>query len=437
MFYYLFDLALVFFEVFCCKMFFETFTQKEHAKKNPYSILGLIAFIYISLFIDILYHFFLLKQTVLVITITLFMSWYFEIGKKKSFLLATLYECLLLVVDYFAYAAKNTLFSSDEEVWEQYAMEGILLVALGKVLLFLCVLIIKKVFRDPGLWELTDTEWIRFLFFPIFSIITITVMIVNFKYVENESQAQVLFCIAFGLTGSNIFIFYLLKDILKREKQLHEKELYDTEVRNKSEMYHSLAENHEQQKRKAHEFKNQIMCIQALLKNQNYKELDEYVAHVNGKMEKENNVIDTNHVIVNAILNSKYKEALKKQILFIPKVNDLGQLPFDESDLIIILSNLLNNAIEACEKIKGEKIIKMKFIREETQIILSVQNTYNGTIFDTSGEFQTTKIYKAAEHGLGLKNIISQIEKYSGSYVINYDEKEFLFSILIPLSPPS
>ena len=36
------------------------------------------------------------------------------------------------------------------------------------------------------------------------------------------------------------------------------------------------------------------------------------------------------------------------------------------------------------------------------------------------------------EHGLGIKNIIEAVEKYGGSYSINYDDKEFVFSICIP-----
>jgi len=77
-------------------------------------------------------------------------------------------------------------------------------------------------------------------------------------------------------------------------------------------------------------------------------------------------------VIVNAILNTRYKEATDKGIVFVLKVNNLSNVKICEKDIVLILSNLLNNAIEVCERAK-EKVIKLKFMLEEEQIIISVK----------------------------------------------------------------
>ncbi len=433
MFYYLIDLALVIFEVFCCHMFFETFGKVQDKKRKKVFVVLLVCCDYGYLFLWVFEQYFILKQVAVILTTAILMGLYYEFGKKKSLLLATLYQGLLLVVDYLAYAAKNTLFSSDDVIRQEYEMEGMLLVALAKILLFVCILVIKKVFRESSLWKLTDAEWIRFLFFPIFTIIAIAAMIMNFKYVANEAQANVLFCIAFGLSGMNAFVFYLFKDILKRESQLHEQAILQTEIKNKSEMYHSLAENYETQKKRTHEFKNQLTCIQSLLNGRDYDELSRYVENVSGRLENDHVAINTNHVIVNAILNSKYREALEKDIIFVPKINDLHDLPMEDDDVIVILSNLLNNATEACEKCIDRKILKIKFVKEESQVVLAVRNTYDGTIVKREGEFQTTKEYEKQEHGIGIKNITNLVEKYGGTYRIKYDKKEFFFSIIIPI----
>ena len=70
-------------------------------------------------------------------------------------------------------------------------------------------------------------------------------------------------------------------------------------------------------------------------------------------------------------------------------------------------------------------------MKEADEIIISVRNTYNGEIVTAGDEIQTSKSEKE-EHGLGIKNIIDAVEKYGGSYSINYDDKEFAFSICIP-----
>lgn len=72
------------------------------------------------------------------------------------------------------------------------------------------------------------------------------------------------------------------------------------------------------------------------------------------KMQEENlklsDSIDTNHALINAILNSKYQEAKNKGITFVIKINDLSNIFISDEDIVVILYNLLNNAFEACEK---------------------------------------------------------------------------------------
>ena len=132
-------------------------------------------------------------------------------------------------------------------------------------------------------------------------------------------------------------------------------------------------------------------------------------------------------------INTKYEEAINKHIVFVFKVNDLSNIKMEDEDLVVILANLLNNAIEACENCIGKKVIKFKFMMEEQMIILSVKNTCNQMIIYHNNEIATTKMINQDEHGVGIKNIIRIVEKYNGEYVIQNDEDQFYFSIIIPL----
>ncbi len=64
-----------------------------------------------------------------------------------------------------------------------------------------------------------DTEWLRFLFFPVFIIVAISAMLSVFGYVQTVEQANLLF-IAFGMIGMNIVVFYLINDVVEREAQM-------------------------------------------------------------------------------------------------------------------------------------------------------------------------------------------------------------------------
>lgn len=95
--------------------------------------------------------------------------------------------------------------------------------------------------------------------------------------------------------------------------------------------------------------------------------------------------------------------------------------------MVIILSNLLNNAIEACQSCT-DKIIKIKLVKEKEQTVISVVNTFGTMPVLVSGEYQTTKENKA-EHGIGIRNIKETVDKYGGSYVIRH--KDHCFRLLL------
>lgn len=434
MFLYFFSFAIIAFEVICCKIFFESFCYAPMKQKKWQKLLWILLLILVFYVCGLtLSSWIIVKQIIAISVAAIIMHFYFKISLKKSAVLAMLYQGLLILVDYIAYAGNSSIISHQGVVYNEYALEGNLVVVFSKVILFMCIFLVKKQFGKTKTEMLSDAEWIRFLFFPFFTIITIVAMLIKFQYTENQSQANTLYSIAFGIVVMNVFVFYLINDILIREAKLNEKEILELKVQNQIEMYRSISENFDIQKRKSHEFKNQILCIESLLNNQEYDEASQYVNKISKSFTNEKNVINTNHVIINAILNTKYQEAINKHIVFVFRVNDLSKIRMEDEDLVVLLANLLNNAIEACEKYEEKKIIKFKFMIEDEMIILSVKNTYNQILLYDNDEIKTSKTVMPDEHGVGIKNVIRIVEKYEGEYVVQNKEKEFYFSIIIPI----
>lgn len=432
MFNYIQGIMLTLLEMICCKIFFEIFAEKrsENVWRNYGIFIGTIICGYsIAL---IFYDYFFIKQIIVVIVIALFMILYLKIHFGKALILSLLFQGMLLSIDYFTLWLNVSLFHSISEINELHYVGGSLITVLAKVLLFLFVLLIRKKIGNKSAEVLKNTDWLRFIFFPVFTIFTIVAMIITSGNVVNQNQGNVFLVIALCLAGMNIVVFYLLNDILKREIKNRENEVFRLKVQNQTDMYRSISENFAKQRKKTHEYKNQILCIESLIAAKNYDELEEYVKKVSGNLSTELDYIRTNNVIVDAILNSKYREILDKKIVFIFKINDLSEINICDEDIVVILSNLLNNAIEACDKCYGKKVIKMKFVKEKETIIISLKNTYNGNLLIKDGEIQTSKEYESEEHGIGIKNIIDVIKKYHGSYVIQNKGNEFYFSIILP-----
>lgn len=433
MFVYIQSVLVVLLEILCCKIFFESFGSKRKADAFFVNVAGIAALIFLTYFMAVfLDKYLILKEMLIILATALIMFGLLNISLLKAVILSALFQGLVLLVDYFVLLLNVAVFQSTVVIEQVYYVQGSLLVVLGKAILFLIVLLISRSIGRKSSAVLLDSEWLRFLFFPIFTICTLIALVLTSGSIHNQETNDLFFVIAFGLAGMNIVVFYLMNDILEREIQLRESKIFEMQVKNQTDMYRSVSENFDNQRKKTHEYKNQMMCIDALIEKREYGELEAYVQNICGKLNRELDAINTNHVIVNAIMNTKYQEALSKNILFVFQMNDLSALKISDEDIVIILANLLNNAIEACEKYKGKRIIKVKFVIEDENVILSVRNTHENNLVFRDNDIQTSKETDMEEHGIGIRNIIQTIEKYGGSYVIRPDENEFYFSIVIP-----
>ncbi len=426
------EILIIFFEVLCCKIFYEIFGKLRY--EGWINILQLMILEFgVFIAARMLSDSFILKQIVMIVIFATLMFWHVKMSLKKSFVLALLHQAMILSIDYLTYFISIEFGLTGKATGKSYSIENILAILLGKAIVFLCVLIIGRKFREKSTEILVDVDWIKILIFPLFTIIVITAMISVFSDVDTPEQVTLILISSFGMIGMNIVVFYLINDIVDRETQLYEDGIFRLQAKNQTEMYRSISENFDKQKKKTHEYKNQIACIETLVKKKQFAKVEEYVKTIYSRLDKERDSIDTNNVIVNAILNTKYQEAEENKIVFVLRVNDLSELRIEDEDIVTILSNLLNNAIEACKKCEvGRRVLKLKFVDEDGMIKVGVRNTFETPVLYVNGEIQSTKLVRAEEHGVGIKNIIEIIEKYDGSYVIKAVDQEFFFSIVIP-----
>lgn len=426
------EVLIIFFEVFLCKMFCEIFGGRCHkcwADGIWFTLTGVCVFAAARK----LSGFFVIKEAVMVSIFAVFMFQYAKIRIGKAFILALLYQAMLLSTEYLAYSANNRFYLENEVEGRQYSIESVLVILLGKAIVFLCILVIKKRLGGKPTDLLSDTDWLRIMVFPIFTIITIVAMLSVFRYIETLGQVMLLSVSAFGMLGMNIVVFYIINDIVERKEQTYEDRILRIKAENQADMYRSVSESFDRQRKKTHEYKNQIVCMQVLLMERQYEKLEQYIKEIYGGLDNGMNAIDTNNVIINAVLNTKYREAEASGIIFLLKVGDLSGLTMADKDIVTLLCNLLDNAIEACRKCGEEKEIKMKIAIEDGMVKIGVRNTFQNPLVYENGEIKTTKTYRKEEHGAGIKNIIEVTGKYGGSYVIKDEDGEFCFSIVIPV----
>lgn len=429
------DLSVIILEVICNRIYFTAFfSNKKNIGKRESFVLLLVQIVAFFIIVFIFENNIILRISSIILVMTLLMYFLKEGEVWKLIIASVIFILTMVVLDLITLGLINALFEQFDVNNIGNTLSGRLSVIIEKTILLLIVFSLKMRSDKKKGRGLVETEWIRFVFFPIFTIIAVLSMAVSFSNIQNMSQANVLYAIAFGMVLMNIFIYFLINDIIEREVEVKEKEAEYAQFRNQIDIYNTIQESLERQKERAHEFKNHILCVDSLAKERNYQELEKYVSEINESMYMERNAIDTNNVIINTILNEKYNEMMDKGIVFVFRINDLSELPIDDEDLVVILSNLLNNAIEACEKCEGKRTIKMKFMTEDDILILSVKNTSPGILTIKKGQIETSKRFRSDEHGIGIRNIKKAIDKYGGTYSIKSMDNEFYFAIIFPLN---
>ena len=313
---------------------------------------------------------------------------------------------ILVAIDIITLITIQYLIPDKSDIILQDPIRTTVLALICKTTLFICVIILNRKFKKEGeFFLISDLEWLRFLFFPL---LTITSML--FFIMDKQQDDKYVLIISFGLILGNFLVFYMIKDIVYREKRMQEILVGQERTKNQTAMYLQMNEDYKEQRTKIHEFKNHMSCMNGLLELKEYEKATEYVARINKTWINEINYILTNHAIVNSVLNQKFKYAKGKGIPIIVKINDLEHLKMEDEDIVTLLANLLDNAIEAVDKIEGrENRIKFRMIYKDERLNICVRNPIVDSICEVDGRMITTKKDKRI-HGIGMRNIKNVVQ---------------------------
>ncbi|MBS7260592.1 MAG: GHKL domain-containing protein [Treponema sp.] len=180
-----------------------------------------------------------------------------------------------------------------------------------------------------------------------------------------------------------------------------------------------------------HDYHNHMQTLKAYLSMNQIEEMGKYLDHLEEDLDSIDIAIRTGNTSVNAILSSKISIAQKQMINVNCKATVPQTLKITDVHLCAIIGNLLDNAIEACEKVSAEK----RFIRVyiglfKQQLYISVTNATESSRRKKLTELITSK---KGEHGLGLKRVDNLVSEYEGFVNRKNEPGVFATEIMLPL----
>lgn len=418
-------------EIWGSLYFFDTFMEEkkiEKIRKYRYWLpfLMTVAAVCINRWMDSqIWKLFLMESVFFV-----FCMLFYRVRWKQSLFFSGLNYSLIFLIDFLLVQVGSIWISRDFMQDEAYVLKYLLLALIAKMTWLSLLFILRKIWKGRNDYGgLSNGEWIKLGIMLLFTMIA---MLTMFFCYSNEKRVQVVYLfIAAGLIIMNFLVIGLIQDILEKGELLRESALTDQKKESQLTHYRDMQAVYERQGRKMHDYKNQLRTMQVLLKEDDVQAAAELAEQLTESISVEMAAVNTNHPIVNAVLNQKFHAAREQGVSMIFRVGDMSGMRLDGEETVILLSNLLDNAIHECVKVvrKGRKaVINIKLVQEGGKMIFSVKNPVvekvqftDGIVMDSNGGM----------HGVGLMNVKAVVDKYGGDFAISCDLKKFQAVVML------
>lgn len=288
----------------------------------------------------------------------------------------------------------------------------------------------QKLYFTHATWQ----HWVKVFILPVSSL-AIAVFLWPLYWVIPAAGEKILLC-TMVLFAINIFAVVML-NYLDREQQLIQDNLVLRQnIKYQNDTVEAWANAYKDQRKLTHDFQNQLSVICGMAEREAPdSELLAFVQTVLKNSTSQSLVVKTGRLAADVLLSQKYHLARSKGILFSLQLDDLTHFGLKDEHLVVVLANLIDNAIEACEKIDNGKSKKMMLVMkvEEESSFLYIENTtaFPVKILDNQVVLPAKQ---SAEHGYGLKNATAILNSYKAVFAIVYKEEQglFCFSAQVP-----
>ena len=316
------------------------------------------------------------------------------------------------------------------------------------VLLYFALRKINESFRDKD-YRVQRTE-LYFLLVPgmvglLICVLLRTIMIT----IENDvpkllyDRFPILIIIVPAILSLSLLsILYVVKtfqDMIALNREKNSRIILEKQIGNMQEHMEEMERIYSGIRSMKHDMKNTLAVIMQLAGKEE-AELQTYLSELNQGFDNLEFQFKTGNAVVDTLLNMKYHEAIR----IIPDIRiDAERLLFSDEmhiqsyDIGVMIGNALDNAMEACRKLKAEDpeaetFIRLTSFKKGKMIFIEVENSFNGKVVKKKqSEFPVTDKADKREHGIGLLNIKHTAEKYHGAVDWSVDGKVFILSVMM------
>lgn len=290
----------------------------------------------------------------------------------------------------------------------------------------LCQLLFTLIRRKHAIFS-----WYEAIFYTMLATGEIAVFAYVCKYIQAYSSGMFLILFLIGclvLDGYIVVVFYRISIVRKTEK---ENALLQQQSEMQLEVYSDLQQRYQNSMRTIHDAKRHVRALESLIQSDHLAEAQQYKESLFQKLNELQPSIQCDNPLLSAILNHVFLKAEQRHIALKMDLQGEEQLSMLAGvDLTTIVSNLLDNAVDAVsELLEEQRYIHFAVAFQMGEIMIHVENP---TKNDLKREGNTVVSTKEGHFGLGLKNVGMVVKKYKGNFKTDVEDGIFIAAITIP-----
>ncbi|MDO5019068.1 MAG: GHKL domain-containing protein [Lachnospiraceae bacterium] len=365
------------------------------------------------------------KHTVLLVLsswllLYLMITWFYHEPVKKRILFSFIEICLALIVELFTAILTITTaaFRGDLMVYGYESlyssMEYVALCSVYSSLILFIVSMLFVVCWKVCIEHIWIKEYVLYIMIPFYQSLILYFYYKGCSKLEIRELSTGYILVFFSLL-IDIGMNYLINGMI--QKLEIEKELETLYVQRETEkQYYEIADQNlkEMEEIKRH-MREQLKEAQALITEEEQEKVREILDISYEELKQKGTRRYCENSIVNAIFTIKITAMESEGIETEYQCSIPEQIGIELIDLCSLFTNLLDNAREACEKVKGQlPWVKVRAGVRGGYLTIKVENTCNEISEGQNDQMLTSKQDKV-NHGFGLKLVRQIIDKYEGT----------------------
>lgn len=258
----------------------------------------------------------------------------------------------------------------------------------------------------------------------------LSIWFIYLLFADKVNNSLVLFGILFIILILNFFLFYLYNRIYELGREKYEKQFLEEEIQMYERRFEMMQQSRDKLRALRHDLLHHLQMLQHFALTGNTDQLVDYIGRMNEQIEIATRGVNTGNDAVDAILDFMIEKAKREGAAITVK----SSIPKEEFisiyDINILLSNLLDNAIEG---VKGcsDKEIHLNIKTEQGLLCICVENQYDGILYQEENRYLTRK--NEDGHGIGLQNVSDIVDKYHGIMKIETENHIFKVNLILYL----